>query len=181
MQPSADDLAGVARQALATAIRSPAASPIAQVGDTDRLRRPGPVFVTVVLAGATRACQGTLRATTGSLAAEIAAAAGRAARGDTRHPSLTLAELERAHVIVSLPYDVQPLARGRTLDPRTFGLAVETARGAGVLLPGEARTFDWMLRETRRRAGATAQDPGRMYFFRTQVIGELKLPPLEPR
>jgi AMMECR1 domain-containing protein len=167
----------IARLALQAAVRGePAPVPAAA-----ELERPGAAFVTVVLDGATRACQGSLLPTAATLGEEIIAAATRAARGDGRHPSLSAGELDRARIVVSLPYDVRPRAAGQAVDPRRFGLAVETANAAGVLLPGEARTFEWMLRETRRRAGATSRDPGRELIFLTVVIGEQSLPALETR
>ncbi len=170
----------LARQALAHAIDPGAPEP---VNTAESLRGAGPAFVTVVLDGATRACQGTLHASTPSLADEIVAAAERAVRGDGRHPSLSRRELDRAQIIVSLPRDVRSFA-GRAgeltpIDPRRFGLAIETASGAGVLLPGEAKTFDWMLAETRRRAGASAAEPGRALAFRTTVLGEVPMPAVE--
>ncbi len=137
------------------------------------------VFLTVVVDGKTRACSGTLAPTTGSLADEIAAAAARAAAGDRRHPSLRLDEIGRARLVLAFPGAMQPLSVGQAVDPRAFGLVVETAGGAGVLLPGEARTFAWMLAEARRRAGATAADPGRVRVFRAAVVGETELPALE--
>jgi hypothetical protein len=108
----------------------------------------------------------------GSLAEEIAA-------GDRRHPSLRLNEIARARLVLSFPGTMQPLPMGQAVDPRSFGLVVDTPGGAGVLLPGEARTFDWMLAEARRRAAGTAADPGRARVFRAGVIGETELPPLE--
>jgi AMMECR1 domain-containing protein len=143
------------------------------------LAAPGAVFLTVVLDGKTRACAGTLSPATGSLAEEIAAAAARAAAGDRRHPSLRPEEIARARLVLAFPGAMQPLAMGQAVDPRSFGLVVDTPGGAGVLLPGEARTFAWMLAEARRRAGATAADPGRARVFRAAVIGETELPPLE--
>lgn len=167
-----------ARHALEAAIRGelPAAEASAPV-----LERPAAAFVTVVLDGATRACQGSLLPTAATLGEEIAAAAVRAARGDGRHPALSAVELARAKIVVSLPYDVRSRAPGQAVDPRRFGLAVETANAAGVLLPGEAKTFDWMLRETRRRAGATPGAPGHELIFLTVVIGEHGLPAMETR
>jgi len=172
----------VARQALAHAIDPTAPAPETTVSV---LAGAGPAFVTVVLDGATRACQGTLHASTASLAEEIAAAAARAARGDSRHPALSRRELDRVRVIVSLPRDVRTLrAAGGELtpiDPRRFGLAIETGSGAGVLLPGEAKTFAWMVAETRRRAGASLEDRGRALYFQTTVLGEAAMPALERR
>jgi AMMECR1 domain-containing protein len=177
LRAAATDLA---RRALAHAIDPAAPEPTNTV---DALRAAGPAFVTVVLDGATRACQGTLHASTPSLADEIVAAAARAVRGDSRHPSLSRRELDRAQVIVSLPRDVRPLAGSagdpEPIDPRRFGLAIETANAAGILLPGEAKTFEWMLAETRRRAGASAADPGRALAFQTTVLGEVPMPALE--
>lgn len=139
-----------------------------------------PVFVTVILDGKTRACQGSLAPITPRLDEEIAAVARRAAQGDARHPPLTRGELSRARIVLSFPEALRPW-EGIPVDPRRWGLVVETAAGAGVLLPGEARTFEWMLAEARRRAGATRQEPGSVHVFRTRTLGEggVALPAIE--
>lgn len=132
---------------------------------------PAPVFVTVVLDGRTRACQGSLSPMTSRLATEIAAMARRAAQGDGRYPPLRRDELDRARIVLSFPETPRPWD-GRPVDPRGWGMVVETPQGAGVLLPGEARTFEWMLAEARRRAGAAAADAGYSRIFRTRTLGE---------
>lgn len=162
----------IARAALE---RSPAPAAESALG------RPGAAFVTLVLDGATRGCQGTLQPSMPTLADEIAAAARRAAAGDSRHAPLSASEIARARIVIALPGPTEPLARGATLDPRAFGLVAETDDGAGVLLPGEARTFDWMLRECRRRAHAPPGGPCSVRAFRATVFGETALPSLEGR
>lgn len=134
-------------------------------------RWPTPVFLTVVLDGRTRACQGSVAATTPRLGSEIEAMARRAAQGDSRHPPLQRGEVERARIVLSFPEPPRPWD-GTLVDPRRWGLLVETSSGSGVLLPGEARTFEWMLAEARRRAGGSVAEPGLVRVFRTRSIGE---------
>jgi AMMECR1 domain-containing protein len=147
---------------------------------TQWLRAPSPVFLTLVLDGATRACQGSMEASAAGLAQEIEAAARRLVAGDRRHPPLRPQDVARGQLAISIPGQRVPLPSAG-VDPRRFGLLVETdAGGSGVLLPGEARTFTWMLREARRRAGAVDETGWRAWVFPTEVFGEGRLPGLEP-
>jgi len=176
------EIMAFARLAIERAVRqSGQGAGVEWKAETKRLGAASPVFLTLVLDGRTRACQGSLEPTSARLALEIEAAASRIAAGDRRHPPLSLAELERGRLVISIPGPRRALPAS-AVDPRRFGLVVEAdAGGSGVLLPGEARTFDWMLREARRRAGAVAATGWRAWIFPTEVFGETKLPGVEPQ
>jgi AMMECR1 domain-containing protein len=168
---SADSPLPLARAALERAV---AGAPALEAAGGE----PTALFLTVVLDGRTRACQGSLAPTSPSLAGEIETMARRASQGDARHPPLTRRDVERAKIVLSFPEPPRQWT-GAAVDPRRFGLVVETARGAGVLLPGEARTFEWMLAEAKRRAGASQEDPGTVRVFRTRTVGDALIPAIE--
>jgi AMMECR1 domain-containing protein len=51
------------------------------------------------------------------------------------------------------------------LDVRREGLLLRSGDRSAVILPGEAKTADWALREARRKAGLTPKDRAQLLSF----------------
>jgi AMMECR1 domain-containing protein len=122
-------------------------------------------FVVLVSEGRTRACAGTLRPTCPNAAQEIAAAAAMGAAGDPWHPPLRSRDLKTAQVQVFLVGQVSPLRSIGELQAAREGLLARRGPRSGVILPGEARTASWALREARRKAGLRPSERADLFRF----------------
>jgi AMMECR1 domain-containing protein len=122
-------------------------------------------FVILVLKGTTRACAGTLRPTTESAGREIVAAAAMAAAGDPWHAPLQARDLARGRVEVCLAGPPVPLRSITELNVARDGLLVQSGPRSAVILPGEARTASWALREARRKAGLRPSERADLFRF----------------
>lgn len=161
----------LAEEAVTTYLETGHVSPVPQHGLDPRLLKPGGAFVTVVKDGNTRGCWGSVYPQTPTLAQEIREAAIKALRDDYRHHPVTRSELRSLQVYVSLVGPLEPVEDPGGVSPRHDGLLV-TARGhGGVLLPGEARTSQWMIAACRRKAGLSPHESAQMFRFPTVVYG----------
>jgi len=122
-------------------------------------------FVVLVSDGRTRACAGTLRPTCPNAAQEIIAAAAMAAAGDPWHPPLRSRDLKTAQVQVFLVGQISPLRSIGELQVAREGLLARRGPRSGVILPGEARTASWALREARRKAGLHPGERADLFRF----------------
>lgn len=110
---------------------------------------PRPVYVTLVQAGATRACLGT-DSPLGSLDRTVHTLATRLLTDDRRRAPVGDEELDRLRLVIAFAGEPQSVADPQSVDPMREGMRIETDRGAIAFLPGEARTVAWALREARR-------------------------------
>ncbi len=148
----ASSAAGVRLVAMArAALADPPAPAEADTASLDWPAPPRPLYVTLVRAGATRACLGT-DAPLGSLAHTVRALAARLRTDDRRRAPVGSEELEQLRVVIAFAGASEPIADPDRVDPMREGLRIETDRGAIAFLPGEARTVAWALREARRAA-----------------------------
>lgn len=137
---------------------------------------PRGVFVTLRgRDGALRGCVGTLAPRFSSVAEETWWMARAAAFEDHRFEPLTAAELPDVRIEVSV---VQPLERVddlARLDPRRYGVVVQTADGRrGALLPGIADVRDAreQLKIARRKGGIGADEPVSVSRFEVEKSHE---------
>jgi len=146
-------IVAVAQHALAGGEEPSGGSPVTWPGT------PRPVYVTLVQAGATRACLGT-DTPLGSLDRTVHTLATRLLTDDRRRAPVGAEELVRLRLVIAFAGESQSVADPQTIDPMREGLRIETERGAIAFLPGEARTVAWALREARRVGvlGSAASD-----------------------
>lgn len=136
-----------------------------------RLKVPGGAFVTITRDGQTRGCWGTVHPQRPTLAQEIAAAAVKALRVDTRHAPIAAHEWPHLAFHVSLVGPLEAVSDPATIRPGVDGLFVTSGSRGGVLLPGEARTARWQVAEARRKAGLKPGEPAMLFRFPTAVYG----------
>ncbi len=152
---------GVAREAIAHGATTGCALPIEPDTYAEELRVPRGVFVTLHLEGALRGCVGSLRPR-GPLVAEVARSAHMAAFRDPRFPPVTLGEVERLAVHISVLSVPERLhvdserALVEALRPGVDGVILQEGSHLGTFLPDvwasipEAAEF---VRELKRKAG----------------------------
>jgi AmmeMemoRadiSam system protein A len=129
-------------------------------------------FVTLHRHGQLRGCIGTIQPTQDNLAQEVIENAIAAATRDPRFPPLGADELADLDVKVDVMGQPEPVDSVADLDPRRYGLIVESARQPwkrGLLLPDleGIDTAEKQLYWTRyHKAGITDPDePIKMYRF----------------
>lgn len=134
-------------------------------------RRAG-VFVSLHLPdGSLRGCIGTIEPTRDGIEDEIVGNAISAATRDPRFYPLTEAELEGLDVSVDVLGEPEEVAGPADLDPKTYGLIVETIDGRRALLLPDLEgvdTVDQQLRITCRKGGIDP-DRDRYRIFRFKV------------
>ena len=133
-----------------------------------------PVFVTLRIEGRLRGCMGALVARFDDLVQETMDRALAAAFDDPRFARLTLVELERCHIDVTVLDPLEP-ATTHDLDPARYGVEVRDREGRrAVLLPGIAgvETVEEQLTLVRRKAGIALSASIEIRRFTTRSFAE---------
>ncbi len=124
------------------------------------------VFVSLKKEGRLRGCIGTFLPSESSVANEIIANAIKSATADPRFPLVQEDELDRITYtvdVLSQPEECQT----EDLDPRKYGVIVESGMRRGLLLP-DLQGIDSVsdqLQVARRKAGIGADEPIRLQRF----------------
>lgn len=133
---------------------------------------PAGVFVTLHTAstGNLRGCIGTISPTEKNLAQETINNAIAAATRDPRFPSVKPAELDDLRIDVSVLYPPEPIASEAELDPKRYGVIVQSGWRRGLLLPDiegidDVKTQLWYARQ---KAGLGDSEPVEMFRFRVE-------------
>lgn len=140
------------------------------------LKKRAGVFVTITKDNNPRGCMGTIEPMQPNAAREIIASALGAAFSDSRRKPLEPRELTKVRFHVSIAGPMRPVAGMSDLAPERLGLLVRNGSQAGILLPGEAKTASWQIRECKRKAGIPAGMSVQMFVFRTVVLEEREKP-----
>ena len=150
---AARSLPGVGREAIRAELERRDAQPAAEVSGL--LARPAAVFVTLRIAGELRGCIGSLTPRRDNLVEETMDRACAAAFEDPRFSPLTLPELERTDIEVSILGPLEAIASHDDLDPARFGIEVSDGRGRRAVLLPEIAGVDAVAQQielTRRKA-----------------------------
>ncbi len=128
---------------------------------------PGGAFVCVKKHGALRGCIGTVAPTTPSLAEEIIQNAVGSATLDHRFAPITSRELEDLTFSVDVLGTPEPVASLDELDPKKFGVIVETQDKRGLLLPDHegVDTVEDQVAIAREKAGIADREPVALQRF----------------
>lgn len=135
-------------------------------------KRKAAVFVTISKHGRRRGCFGVFEPVTSNLGEEIIRSATHAATADKRYRPIRKNELSELEYTVSIVGPLKRVSDPESYPPECYGLLLKCASGAGVLLPGEARTNRWRIAEARRQAGAGPKERCEMFVFRTIALHE---------
>lgn len=162
------EVARIARDSLKAHLMGHSLSKI-QTGFPVLKQRAG-VFVTLKNGDRVRGCIGNLDPRESDIAHEIARNVVAAAMGDYRYRPVTLRELPRLRYLISIVGLQKRIYSVSEISPARNGLLVEWNGRGGVLLPGEAKTTQWMVAECRRKAGIPPRVPVKMTLFETVVL-----------
>ena len=128
------------------------------------------VFVTLHDSqGNLRGCIGTIEPREPNLAQEVIRNAISAATSDPRFLPVRADELDNLMVKVDVLTEPEPIEGRDVLDPRRYGVIVQSARDyrRGLLLPDleGVDTIDYQIEVARRKAGIGAKEQIKLYRF----------------
>ncbi len=128
-------------------------------------RRAG-AFVSVKKGSSLRGCIGTVSPVQSSLAQEIAQNAIQAVARDPRFPPVTADELHDISISVDVLHAPESCSE-RDLDPKTYGVLVESGTRRGLLLPDlpGLDSAEQQLAIAKQKAGLPHDAPCRLYRF----------------
>lgn len=118
--------------------------------------------------GSLRGCIGTYKPTKKNIAQEIMTNAVAAAAHDPRFPPVTQKELPNLVFSVDILSASKKVSKGKSIDPKKFGLIVSTADGRrGLLLPDlpGVETAEDQIAICRRKAGIGPNEKVKLEVF----------------
>jgi AmmeMemoRadiSam system protein A len=125
------------------------------------------VFVTLHKHGRLRGCIGTFIPTQENIAKEIIRNAISAATEDPRFPTVSPSELEELEISVDVLSEPEEIEDISELDPKKYGIIVESGFKRGLLLPDieGVDTVEEQIEITKRKAGIYPGEPIKIYRF----------------
>jgi AmmeMemoRadiSam system protein A len=134
---------------------------------TAEMAQQAGAFVSLHTGGALRGCIGTLEPTRATVAEEVIQNAISAATRDPRFPPVQPNELSGLEISVDVLTPAEPIASMEELDPKRYGVIVQSGWRRGVLLPDleGVDTAEYQVSIARRKAGIGPQEPVQLYRF----------------
>jgi len=134
---------------------------------TSEMSEQAGTFVSLHRYGQLRGCIGTIEATRDNVAQEIIGNAIAAASRDPRFPPLRPEELGELEVKVDVLTPPEPISGPEELDPRRYGVVVQSGWRRGLLLPDleGVDTVEYQVAIARRKAGIGLDEPVQLYRF----------------
>ena len=125
------------------------------------------VFVSLKVGGLLRGCIGTYEPATANVAEEVITNAISSATRDPRFPPVTPDELGDLEYSVDVLTHPEPVKSQAELDPKRYGIIVESGKRKGLLLP-DLEGVDTVIRQIeicRDKAGIPSREPVKLYRF----------------
>lgn len=125
------------------------------------------VFVSLKVGGLLRGCIGTYEPTKANVAEEVVENAISSATRDPRFPPVSAGELADLDYSVDVLTAPEPVESEAELDPKRYGLIVESGGRKGLLLP-DLEGVDSVARQIeicRSKAGIMPHQPVQLYRF----------------
>jgi AmmeMemoRadiSam system protein A len=137
---------------------------------TPEMRERAGVFVSLHKHGQLRGCIGTFEPTKDNVAEEIIANAINSSIGDPRFPPVTASELGDLEYSVDILTKPEPVTDISQLDPKKYGVIVESGWKKGLLLPDleGVDSVEEQIAICRLKAGILGGEPIRLYRFQVR-------------
>jgi AmmeMemoRadiSam system protein B/AmmeMemoRadiSam system protein A len=134
---------------------------------TPEMKTRAGVFVSIHKLGALRGCIGTFEPTEKNVAEEVMVNAISSATRDPRFPAITPGELANLDYSVDVLTEPQPVESKDQLDPKKYGVIVESGWRRGLLLPDleGIESVDYQIDICREKAGIMPDEPVKLYRF----------------
>ena len=140
---------------------------------TPEMNEQAGVFVCIKKRGRLRGCIGTFEPTKSNVAQETMANAISSATRDPRFPPVDTAELSDLTYSVDVLTKPVPVTSKDELDPRKYGIIVESGGRRGLLLPDleGVDTVEQQIDICRQKAGIYSDEPVKLYKFEVKRYG----------
>jgi AmmeMemoRadiSam system protein A len=137
---------------------------------TPEMRERAGVFVSLHKHGQLRGCIGTFEPTKDNVAEEIIANAISSSTTDPRFPPVIASELDDLEYGVDILTRPEPVTDLSQLDPKEYGVIVESGWKRGLLLPDleGVDSVEEQIAICRLKAGISAGDPINLYRFQVR-------------
>ena len=124
-------------------------------------------FVSIHKLGELRGCIGTFEPTRDNIAQEIITNAISSATGDPRFPPVIPGELKYLTYSVDILSKAESVESKDQLDPKKYGIIVESGYRRGLLLPDleGVDSVDYQIDICRQKAGIMPDEPVKLYRF----------------
>lgn len=125
------------------------------------------VFVSLHRQGELRGCIGTFEPTRDNVAEEIIANAISSSTRDPRFPPVAVSELDELEYSVDILTEPEPVTDISQLDPKQYGIIVESGWRKGLLLPDleGVDTVEEQIAICRLKAGISGDEPVELRRF----------------
>jgi len=136
----------------------------------EEFNRPSGTFVSIKKRGQLRGCIGTFGPTTPNIAEEVVSNAISAATRDPRFPPIAESELDDLDISVDVLTSPEKVKSKEELDPKRYGLIVQSGHRKGLLLPDleGVNTVEEQIAICRQKGGISPYDP--VELFRFEVV-----------
>jgi AmmeMemoRadiSam system protein A len=134
---------------------------------TEEMKGKAGVFVSIKKHGNLRGCIGTFEPTKSNIAEEIVSNAISSAMADYRFTPIAVSELDELTYSVDILTQPEPVADVGELDPKKYGIIVESGFKRGLLLPDleGVNTIAEQIQICKVKAGIAAEEPVKLYRF----------------
>jgi AmmeMemoRadiSam system protein B/AmmeMemoRadiSam system protein A len=134
---------------------------------TPQMKERAGVFVCIKKYGELRGCIGTFEPCQENVAHEIVANAISTATSDPRFEPVSPKELKDLEYTVDVLTHPEPVASKDELDPKKYGVIVESGYRRGLLLPDleGVDTAEYQIEISRQKAGIGPDEPVKLYRF----------------
>ena len=140
---------------------------------TPEMKEQAGVFVCIKKRGRLRGCIGTFEPTKSNVAQETMANAISSATRDPRFPPVATAELSDLTYSVDVLTKPVPVTSKDELNPRKYGIIVESGGRRGLLLPDleGVDSVEQQIDICRQKAGIYSDEPVKLYKFEVKRYG----------
>ena len=137
---------------------------------TPEMKDRAGVFVSLHKHGELRGCIGTFEPTKNNVAEEIIANAISSSTRDPRFPPVTASELDDLEYSVDILTEPEPVEDMSQLDPKEYGVIVESGYKKGLLLPDleGVDSVEEQIAICRLKAGISASESVDLYRFQVR-------------
>ncbi|MFC2020259.1 AmmeMemoRadiSam system protein B [Chloroflexota bacterium] len=158
-------LAKLARETVESYVREGKAPELEEL--TAEMRETAGVFVSIHKAGELRGCIGTFEPSTNNVAEEIIQNGISSATRDPRFRPVAPNELEDLEYSVDVLTSPEPVESKDQLDPKKYGLIVQSGFSRGLLLPDleGVDSVEQQIDICRQKAGIAPNEPVKLYRF----------------
>lgn len=160
-------LVELAKDSVELYVRAGELLPVRDKDLTPEMKEKAGVFVCLKIRGLLRGCIGTFQPTERDVAHEVVRNAISAATGDPRFPAVRIGELDAIEYSVDVLTPPERVKDAGELDPRRYGVIVQSGGRRGLLLPDleGVDTVEYQISIAMQKAGIPPGTPVELSRF----------------